>query len=171
MQTAHTDGSFKRTPPGIVALQVEICGLLGGESTLVFGDALYRYMAHHSPEALEKLFLPDAYTIGRGGESCSRSVFSREGDTVHLAFRCGNGEELSIAPWARQGFMEIFEYVNCPANQLRFRLPTNHVLVVDNYRNLHGRSGWPADSVRSLNRLWLDGASYHPLFPGLGIRI
>ena len=32
----------------------------------------------------------------------------------------------------------------------------NHVLVVDNHRNLHGRTSWPLDTVRCLNRLWLE---------------
>jgi alpha-ketoglutarate-dependent taurine dioxygenase len=170
MQTPHTDGSFLARPPGIVALQTEICGLCGGESTLVFGDALYRHMQQHHAADLQKLFNENAYTIGRSGEQATRPVFWREDGRVHMAFRCGNGEELDIAIWARRGFNAIYDYVNSASNQLRFRLPGNHVLVVDNQRNLHGRLRWPADTVRCLNRLWLDGAGTSPAYPGLGMR-
>lgn len=170
MQTPHTDGSFRGRPPGIVALQVEICGLFGGESTLVFGDALYQHMKSEYPAELEKLFEPSAYTIGRGEEQCTRPVFWREDGRVHMAFRCGNGEYLEVSPRARFAFNRVFEWVNEQSNQVRFRLPTNHVLVVDNHRNLHGRRGWPADTVRCLNRLWLNGFGTHPCYPGLGIK-
>jgi alpha-ketoglutarate-dependent taurine dioxygenase len=170
MQTLHTDGSFLRHPPGIVALQAEICGLCGGESTLVFGDALYNYMEQEHPDDLEILFQDNAYTIGRGGDQCTRPVFWHEANRIHLAFRCGNGEHLEILPKARRSFRQVYEFVNARANQLRFRLPANHVLVVDNRRNLHGRLGWPPDTVRCLNRLWLDGLGTHPCYPGLGIR-
>ncbi|MBY0358455.1 MAG: TauD/TfdA family dioxygenase [Candidatus Obscuribacterales bacterium] len=170
LQTPHTDGSFLPRPPGIVALQTEICGLCGGESTLVFGDMLYRHLESRHPKDLEKLFQEGAYTIGRGNDRHTRPAFWKEDGRIHMAFRCGNGESLEIAKWALLGFNKIYRYVNDAANQLRFRLPTNHVLVVDNHRNLHGRLGWPADTVRCLNRLWLDGTSSNPLYPGLGIR-
>lgn len=170
MQTAHTDGSFRRVPPGIVALQPEICGLCGGESTLVFGDALYKHMQQF-PRELQSLFAADAYTIDREEESCTRPVFWDENGRIHLAYRNGNGERLAISPGAHRGFNRIYDFVNDPANQLRFRLPTNYILVVDNHRNLHGRMRWLPDTVRRLNRLWLDGVGSHPLYPGLGIRI
>lgn len=170
MQTMHTDGSFLQNPPGIVALQAEICGLCGGESTLVFGDTLYCYMKREHPAELEALFCADAYTIGREGELCTRPVFWHEEGRIHLAYRKGNGEYLVVAPWARKGFNKIYDFVNDPANQVRFRLPANHVLVVDNRRNFHGRLRWPPDTVRCLNRLWLNGNGTHSLYPGLGIR-
>jgi alpha-ketoglutarate-dependent taurine dioxygenase len=48
-------------------------------------------------------------------------------------------------------------YSNNPINQTIFKLKPHEILIVDNQRFLHGRTCFPQNSKRKMQRFWFQG--------------
>jgi alpha-ketoglutarate-dependent taurine dioxygenase len=160
----HTDGAYDPEPPKIVSLHCERPACTGGLTQLASGKRLYDWLASAHPDLLPSLFAPDALTVSRQGETCTRAVLSRSGDRIALRYRADHTAyfprpEVEAAMGAVQRFLEG------DRNVVTFLLEAGQILVVDNCGVLHARTAFPPAEPRKLNRLTFAGDS--PFAAGL----
>ncbi|MEB3311576.1 MAG: TauD/TfdA family dioxygenase [Snowella sp.] len=155
----HTDGSFEKVPPKIMALYCEVAAQQGGETQLVDGKSVYEYLAQTDPEALMTLFEPDVFSIKRANRSATRSIFTEDQGRIYMTFRADDDANFSVKPEASKAFTLIKNFVADPTQQIIFKLQPNQILVLDNRRILHGRKGFSIHEKRKLHGLWFDGHS------------
>ncbi|MDJ0509464.1 MAG: TauD/TfdA family dioxygenase [Crocosphaera sp.] len=153
----HTDGSCSKNPPKIVILHCEIPSEIGGESQLLNCKLLYNNMVKYAPDLLNVLFEPNVFTITRDNESFTQPVFYYENDRVFTKFRGNGTAKISVLPKAKKAFNFINKFICNPKNILQFKLKKNQLLVIDNTMVMHGRTKFPKDSPRKLNRVFFDG--------------
>lgn len=168
----HTDGSFERHPPVYMLMYCERPASVGGASRLAAGDALYWHLHDHHPKFLSALSLPAAFTIARDDRSAQRSVFTRDGDAVKIAFRDGTDVRIEVHPAAREAFQYVRKWLADRSHYIEFALQPGDVLIFDNTRMLHGRTAFLPDSGRLYHGLWCKGggAYGHLLRSGIDAR-
>jgi alpha-ketoglutarate-dependent taurine dioxygenase len=79
------------------------------------------------------------------------------GDRIHIAFRSDTVARVSIDPRIVETFETIKAFLADPHNQISFKLQPHQILIFDNTRMLHGRTGFPLTEKRRINGLWFDG--------------
>ncbi|BAZ21574.1 hypothetical protein NIES4073_24520 [Kalymmatonema gypsitolerans NIES-4073] len=158
MHPIHTDGSFDIEPPKIVAMQCEIPSKNGGFSQIVYAESVYEYLRENHLQELDKL-ITHPLTITRGGQTATRATFVAQEGRISMTFRADSVISIAIPPQLGKAYNIIKNYVNDPNNQLIFKLKANQIVLLDNTSVLHGRTSFPNNEVRKLNRLWFDGIS------------
>lgn len=171
----HTDGSFLATPDEVLSLTCYEPAAQGGESYLVSGAKLFSHLQDVlSTGELAGLFLPDAITVGRDGQTATKPVFRilpperAQGNPAAVPFnnhnlamswRCDLVLKGQIHAEAKRGCEAILEFVTDPANQLSHKLDRNELLIMDNQAVLHARRSFPDGMSRRLARcnFFLDG--------------
>ena len=155
--TLHTDGSFEKVPPKIMAMHCEVAAIHGGLTQLVDGKLVYEYLSQTDPEGLMTLFEPDIFTIKRANKLAKRSIFTNKNGRIFMVFRSDKIATIAVNNRAKKAFNSIADFVEKPTNQIIFKLQPNQILVFDNNRMLHGRTGFKINDKRKLNGLWFDG--------------
>jgi alpha-ketoglutarate-dependent taurine dioxygenase len=155
----HTDGSADIEPPKIVAMQCERPSKNGGFSQIVYGESVYEYLTENHPQELQKLFTHPVTVTNLGGKTDTRAIFSENKGRMSITFKADSVVSTEIPPQIEKAFNIIKNYVNDPKNQFIFKLKANQILLLDNTSILHGRTSFPENEVRKLNRLWFDGIS------------
>ena len=159
MHPMHTDGSADIYPPKIVTMQCETPSKNGGFSQIVYGESVYEYLTENHPQELQKLFTHPVTVTNLGGKTDTRSIFSENKGRMSITFKADSVVSTEIPPQIQKAFNIIKNYVNDPKNQFIFKLKANQILLLDNTSVLHGRTSFPQNEVRKLNRLWFDGIS------------
>ncbi|MEI2577916.1 TauD/TfdA family dioxygenase [Scytonema sp. PRP1] len=154
----HTDGPYEMEPPKIVAMQCEIPSKHGGLSQIVYSESVYEYLMENYLQELHRLFTYPL-TITRGDQTARRAIFLEKEGKISMSFRADSVVSIAIPSQLENVYRIIKNYVNNPKNQLIFKLQANQILVFDNTSILHGRTSFPENQVRKLNRLWFDGIS------------
>jgi alpha-ketoglutarate-dependent taurine dioxygenase len=154
----HTDGLYEIEPPKIVAMQCEIPSKNGGFSQIVYCESIYEYLRENYPQELQILFT-HPFTITRGDQTATRAIFVEQKGRISMAFRTDSFVSTDIPLQLEKAFKIIQEYVNDPKNQLIFKLKANQIILLENTSVLHGRTSFPDNEVRKLNRLWFNGIS------------
>lgn len=158
----HTDGPFEKKPPEIFALQCEVAAKSGGFSKIVRAVDIYEYLANLCPSYFITLFQPDAFAIRRDDRLAKRAIFEVQNEGIFIFFRIKDeATEIKIKQEAVPAFKLIKDFVNNPNNQIIFQLKPNQILIGDNRAILHGRSAFPENDPRLLNRVWFDGQSIY----------
>ena len=155
----HTDGACSsKPPPKVVILQCETPSYLGGESLLLSCKLLYEHLTKCIPKKdLDALFHPNAFTITRDQQTSKRAVFYYENNRIFTIFRGNNTAHIQPLPEAETAFEAIKSLTQDKNKILQFKLKKHQILVIDNTSVMHGRTQFPEDSTRKLNRLFLDG--------------
>ncbi len=159
MHPMHTDGSADIDPPKIVALQCEIPSQNGGFSQIVYGEEIYEYLIKNYPEELQNLFTNPVTIKNLGNKTDTRAIFIEKQGRILITFKADSLVSIEIPDKIKNAFQIIKNYVNDPNNQFIFKLKANQILILDNTSVLHGRTSFPDNEVRKLNRLWFDGIS------------
>ncbi|BAY49800.1 hypothetical protein SAMD00079811_74290 [Scytonema sp. HK-05] len=154
----HTDGPYEMEPPKIVAMQCEIPSKDGGLSQIVYSESVYEYLMENYLQELHRLFTYPL-TITRGDQTATRTVFVEKEGRISMTFRADSIISIAIPLQLEKVFRIIKNYVNDPNNQFIFELKANQIVILDNTSVLHGRTSFPDNEVRKLNRLWFDGIS------------
>ena len=147
----HTDGTYSHDAPGLqMFCCIERTGR-GGESILVDGFAAAERLRHDNPEhfrALTTVEVP-AHYIEPGVELRATRPALRHGPTSELLQVSFNNYDRSpmLLPQAQMGdFYEAYGHfhtlVNDPECWLSIGLEAGDVLVIDNWRLLHGRQSY-----------------------------
>jgi alpha-ketoglutarate-dependent taurine dioxygenase len=139
-------------------MQCEIPSKNGGFSQIVYGESVYEYLTENHPQELQKLFTHPV-TITRDGETATRAVFVEKKGRITITFRSDSVVSTAIPPQIEKAYNIIKNYINTPNNQAIFKLKANQILLWDNTAILHGRTPFPNNELRKLNRLWFDGIS------------
>ena len=167
----HTDGSYlhglvrkdgryiQLLPPKMLVLQCWQSATTGGASILIDAQRVHDDLAKENPEHLRVLSTKGCVTYCRDDQmAIDRAVFEQLDDgTVMLRFRYDSTAYL--ADWAVDAFHSLQQnYFMNPKYQIRFTLAKGQIIVIDNYRMLHGRdsfsNGNPGQE-RKLRRVWL----------------
>ena len=163
--TMHTDGTFEIEPAKIVALQCEVPSQNGGLSKIVYAESVYEYLRENYPQELQSLFT-NPLTITRTGQTpVTRAIFVEHEGRISMTFRSALADSaisITIPPKLKNIYNIIKTYVNNPNNQLNFKLKAHQILLLDNASLLHGRTSFPDNEFRKLNRLSFDGISEYP---------
>jgi alpha-ketoglutarate-dependent taurine dioxygenase len=165
----HTDGSAEVDPPKIVALQCEVPSQHGGLSQIVCAESIYEYLRKNHFQELQVLF-KNPLTITRVDQTAARAIFVEQEGTISITFRTIRTDDISIEiPSQIEKIYKIINnYVNDPKNQMVFKLKAHQILILDNTGVLHGRTAFPENEFRKLNKLWFDGVSEYSHYLQLG---
>jgi gamma-butyrobetaine dioxygenase len=162
----HTDNPYRTPVPGVQLLHCLTNETTGGLSTLVDGFAAAQTLRARDPEAFKLLAstpvrfrFRDAVTemvasapliaLGAGGQ-IQAVHFSPRLDFVPL----GPPQALSNYYRARRAFDHL---LRAPEFEIRFRLDNGELMIMDNRRLLHGRTGFdPAEGLRHLQGCYID---------------
>lgn len=154
----HTDATFETIAVPIMALQCVIQSETGGLSKLVYSKDVYEYIARKHPCQLPLLFDPDVLTVTRDNQRASKPIFTNnQQGRLQMAWRSDKAADITVKPNAIKVFEQIKNFVEDPNHQVIFPLKPHQILVLDNTRVLHGRTGFAPQDSRLLNRLWLNG--------------
>jgi len=147
----HTDNPYRDPTPTLQLLHCLVSGLDGGETVLVDGFDIVERMRRDVPDAFATLAREPICFAYRdeGAELCAESpivTLGPQGDVaaLHLNNRSKGiptGEPARVAAWY-DAYLALLELVESPGQQLVFRLEPGDVVLFDNLRILHGRTGF-----------------------------
>lgn len=156
--TFHTDGTYDRKPPPIVALRCHIPARQGGVTQLASAKAIYDFLALSDLTALNALFEENALTIKRAGKAFSGPIFWNSLDSqVAMRYRADNAAHPSDDNAVRRGVDLIETFLSKETNLISFRLEARQVLITDNFAVLHARTAFEPNDPRLMHRLWFNG--------------
>ena len=162
----HTDNPYRSPVPGVQLLHCLINETTGGLSTLVDGYAAAETLRASDPEAFRILsgtpvrfrfrdprteLVASAPLVEIDGTGRVQSVnFSPRLDYVPLR----PPQELSAYFRARRAFDQL---LRSPKFEIRFLLSAGELVMMDNRRLLHGRTGFdPREGLRHLQGCYID---------------
>jgi alpha-ketoglutarate-dependent taurine dioxygenase len=167
----HTDGSYlhglvhqgdkyiELLPPKMLLLQCWQSAESGGANLLIDGQLVYQDLARTNPSDAKILSTKGCVTYCRDDQiAFDCAVFQPLPDgTMMLRFRYD--ATAYVADWAVEAFHALQRnYFGNARYQSRLSLTPGQILVVDNYRMLHGRDAFSSSQtgkVRSMRRVWL----------------
>lgn len=167
----HTDGSYlhglvrqgdeyiELFPPKMLVLQCSQSAAVGGGNVLIDGQQVYRDLAKKHPGYLEALSRKGCVAYCRDDQiALDCAVFETLDDgAIMLRFRYDGAAY--VANWALEAFHAVQkDYFANPRYQSQLKLTRGQILLIDNYRMLHGRDAFSSDQAeqkRSLHRIWL----------------
>ena len=164
---AHTDNPYRDPVPGYILLHCLENDADGGDSTLVDGYHAAAILRRDNPEAFETLATTDV-TFRYHDETaflehhCPLIECNAAGDVMQIRYSNRTEmvgrlpvERLERYYAARAHFWNLI----APSSPLtlRFRLQPGELLMMDNYRLLHGRTGYTlATGSRHMRQCYLD---------------
>lgn len=160
---AHTDNPYRDPVPTLQILACLENSVDGGETAIVDGFAIARYMQEHDRSAFEILARFPIRFAYEGSNDVSlnskRPIFELGPDGELLAVRFNNR---SAAPFVDIPFDEMESFyrayrifascVDNPDFSVRFKLAPGEAFIVDNVRVLHARTAFHGSGKR-----WLQG--------------
>jgi gamma-butyrobetaine dioxygenase len=162
----HTDNPYRDPVPGVQLLHCLVNETSGGLSTLVDGFAAARALQARDPEAFALLSrTPVRFRYQDEVTELVASAVPIELDTqggliaIHFSPRLDfvplrPPDELDAYYRARRAFDHL---LRSPEFEIRFLLAAGELLMMDNRRLLHGRTGFdPAVGVRHLQGSYID---------------
>jgi gamma-butyrobetaine dioxygenase len=162
----HTDNPYRDPVPGVQLLHCLVNETSGGLSTLVDGFAAARALEARDPGAFELLSrTPVRFRYQDADTELVASALPIELDAagglvaIHFSPRLDfvplqPPAELGAYYRARRAFDHL---LRSPEFEIRFLLASGELLMMDNRRLLHGRTGFdPAEGVRHLQGCYID---------------
>ncbi|MFT4060185.1 MAG: TauD/TfdA family dioxygenase [Legionella sp.] len=158
-QPLHSDEGYRTVFPRFVSLYCVKSSLKGGASTIIKVTELLAGLRTVFKEHVENLFCPDFIQIDTASGKVNKQ----------LLFHMGNGMiGMSYSPILRgletnelgyEMISWINKFIHEPANQYRFTLKENDLLMMDNCQVLHGRTAFNKQDDRLLLRFWNESIS------------
>lgn len=162
----HTDNPYRVPVPGVQLLHCLANETTGGLSTLVDGFAAAEALRVRDPEAFELLASTPVRFRWRDDMTdhvASASLIELDAtgrlQAVHFSPRLdfvplGPPQSLAIYYKARRAFDHL---LRSPEFEIRFKLDPGELLIMDNQRLLHGRTGFdPGEGLRHLQGCYID---------------
>lgn len=154
----HTDSPFRDPSPRVIAMGCLAQAGSGGETTLVDGSDLLRFLEREHTEGLAALMRTPVHITRDQSRRTFCVVTPNAEARLELRYRNDAGVSLEVPDEVRDVVRAIAAYVDDPANQEVVTLAANDLLVLDNTRFLHGRLPFDPASGRHLVRVWYSGA-------------
>jgi gamma-butyrobetaine dioxygenase len=147
----HTDNPYREPVPGFQALHALIASNEGGDSLFADGFAIAAHLRASAPEAFAQLTVTAVPFHYRSGDAELRAERPMIQLSVHGEVTAVHYNSRSIAPLnlpAREAprfydaYRRLATLLRDPHFQLRTRLDDGTLVVFDNQRILHGRTGF-----------------------------
>ena len=151
----HTDNPYREPVPGFQALHVLIAAPDGGESLFADGFALAEELRRQDPAAFELLTqtpVPFAYRSRNAALAAERPLIqlSCRGEVIAVHYNSRSIQPLPLAAAAAQRYYRAYRrfamLLRDPRFMLRFMMRAGDLVVFDNQRILHGRTGFASAS-------------------------
>jgi alpha-ketoglutarate-dependent taurine dioxygenase len=147
----HTDNPYREPVPGFQALHVLVAAPDGGESLFADGFALAEHLRQEDPsafEALARTAVPFAYRSRNAALNAERPLIqlSCRGEVVAVHYNNRAIQPLPFAAEAAERYYRAYRrfamLLKEPRFMLRFMMRAGDLVVFDNQRILHGRTGF-----------------------------
>jgi alpha-ketoglutarate-dependent taurine dioxygenase len=147
----HTDNPYREPVPGFQALHVLIAAPDGGESLFADGFALAKQLRQEDPAAFEVLAatpVPFAYRSRNAALRAERPLIqlSGRGDVVAVHYNNRSIQPLPFAAEEAERYYRAYRrfamLLREPRFMLRLMMRGGDLVVFDNQRILHGRTGF-----------------------------
>lgn len=164
--TNHTDLVNWEQAPGFQFLHCLQNEASGGDSTLVDGYCVAEAIRSRDPEAFEVLStMPVTFRYHDEGRDLRARApiiaFDYDGNLEQIRFNSGIFAVQSLPPESQSSlyaaYRKFAEMLQSEEFMIRFRLASGELLVIDNWRVLHGRTGFdPCTGKRHLQGCYVD---------------
>ena len=161
----HTDNPYRRPTPTLQLLHCLSSEAEGGETVLVDGFAAVERLGRNRPDLLALLARTPIRYAYRDGQAQLAADFpivtlDREGmpTALHLNNRSKGvpaGAPEQVREWY-DAYFALLAVVDDPAQQVVFRLEPGDLVLFDNERVLHGRTGFSGAGARHLQGCYAD---------------
>jgi gamma-butyrobetaine dioxygenase len=147
----HTDNPYREPVPGFQALHVLVAAPDGGESLLADGFALAEELRRDDPAAFEILAgtaVPFAYRSRNASLRAERPLIqlSCRGEVIAVHYNSRSIQPLPFAAEAAERYYRAYRrfatLLREPRFMLRYMMRAGDLVVFDNQRILHGRTGF-----------------------------
>ena len=162
----HTDNPYRDPVPGVQLLHCLVNETTGGYSTLVDGLAAARALEARDPEAFALLSrTPVRYRYQDDSTELVASALPIERDPAGGITAIHFSPRLDFVPLQPPAQLESYyrarrafdHLLRSPEFEIRFLLAPGELLMMDNRRLLHGRTGFdPAEGLRHLQGCYID---------------
>lgn len=162
----HTDNPYRDPVPGVQILHCLVNETSGGLSTLVDGFAAARALESRDPEAFALLSrTPVRFRYRDDSTDLVASAVPIELDASGGLVAIHFSPRLDFVPLQPPAQLEAYyrarrafdRLLRSPEFEIRFLLAAGELLMMDNRRLLHGRTGFdPAEGVRHLQGCYID---------------
>jgi gamma-butyrobetaine dioxygenase len=161
----HTDNPYRRPTPTLQLLHCLTSDVDGGETVLVDGFAVVERLREVAPPALALLSATPiryAYRDATAELSTEVPVVTLAADGKPVALHLNNrskgvptGPPSRVAEWY-EAYLALLALVDDPGWQFRLRLEAGDLVLFDNERILHGRTGFAGTGNRRLQGCYAD---------------
>ena len=161
----HTDNPYREPAPTLQLLHCLASEVDGGETLLVDGYATVERLRRTAPEKLATLArepIRYAYRDDHADLSARVPVVSLDAAGAVAALHLNNrskgipdGDPERVASWY-DAYLSLVALVESPEQQVVFRLEPGDVVLFDNLRVLHGRTGFASTGSRRLQGCYAD---------------
>jgi alpha-ketoglutarate-dependent taurine dioxygenase len=147
----HTDNPYREPVPGFQALHVLVASPDGGESLMADGFAVAAHLRQEDPASFEILArtpVPFAYRSRNAALSAERPLIQLSclGEIVAVHYNNRSIQPLPFAADAAERYYRAYRrfatLLREPRFMLRFMMRAGDLVVFDNQRILHGRTGF-----------------------------
>ena len=162
----HTDNPYRDPVPGVQLLHCLVNETSGGLSTLVDGFAAARALEARNPDAFALLSrTPVRFRYQDEATELVASAVPIELDAKGGIVAVHFSPRLDFVPLQPPGQLDDYyrarrafdHLLRSPEFEIRFLLAAGELLMMDNRRLLHGRTGFdPAEGVRHLQGCYID---------------
>lgn len=156
-QSMHTDEGYKKNYPNFLSLLCIKPALRGGVTTLSDFSTVYPVLLRKFEEDVHLLEKNDAVTLeGIAGKVTKPIIIYRQQENRRGISYCPALHSMSCSTKVFELFNYLTNYLHNPINQIRFKLMPKQLLMIDNFRMLHGRTAFGKSDPRLLYRYWFD---------------
>ncbi|MBV8256546.1 MAG: TauD/TfdA family dioxygenase [Actinobacteria bacterium] len=161
----HTDNPYREPTPTLQLLHCLVSDVDGGDTVLVDGFAVVERLRHRSPELLGLLArrpIRFAYRDESAELWTDVPVVTLDAAARPLALHLNNrskgvpqGDPGDVAAWY-EAYLALLGLVESPEQQVVFKLAPGDLVLFDNLRVLHGRTGFASTGARRLQGCYAD---------------
>ncbi len=166
----HTDGSFvdgmlvegdraKRiTAPRLLLLQIARRAERGGDNLVADGGAILDHLARAEPDMAKTLLRPGCITISRDDQMALEAAVFEPGAHGRLKMRFRYDDKVYTPSWSREAVTRFHRLTLDPRFSQEISADEGDILVLDNWRVLHGRTVFrdaSPDRPRKFRRVWI----------------
>jgi gamma-butyrobetaine dioxygenase len=161
----HTDNAYRVPTPTVQLLHCLVSDVAGGETALADGFRAIEALSESAPEHLSTLArtpIRFAYRDAAAELEADVPVIELDPNGSPRAIHVNNrskgvpvGDPSRVADWY-DAYFELLRLIEAPEAQVAFRLEPGDVVVFDNLRILHGRTGFSGEGARRLQGCYAD---------------
>jgi gamma-butyrobetaine dioxygenase len=158
----HTDNAYRVPTPTLQLLQCLVSDVEGGETVLADGFRAVHALSSSHVRILAETPIRFAYCDGTADLSAEVPVIELSIDGSPKALHVNNrskglpgGSADQVGAWY-EAYFELLRLLEQPEAQVVFRLEPGDVVLFDNLRVLHARTGFAGEGARRLQGCYAD---------------